>query len=110
VILSALLLAAASPAAVNDDIVVLAGKLRQVRVKANTKKRDGVLILTKCRMTRGSGDPEIDAIPCAVAQTCADERPTKAAVMQACLVEKSQERIDALVMERRAARERDAAK
>ena len=102
-ILSALLLA--SPVAVDDEIVVLASKLRTVKVRAITKKREGVLVLSKCRITRSSGDADIDAIPCAVAQLCADEKPTKTQVMQACIVEKSQERIDTLVLERRGARE-----
>lgn len=104
-IFAALLLATSAPTAVDDEIVVLAKKLGTVKVKVDTKKRQGVLVLTKCRLTRGSGDAAIDAIPCAVAQLCADEKPNKARVMEACVVEKSQERIDALALERRMARE-----
>ena len=107
---SALLLLAAAPASLapaDSEILVLAQKLHLLEVDVNAGKRDGMLYLRSCRVTRGSGDPAIDAIPCDTARQClaGAAPPTTRKALGTCVETLSEERIDAIAAERRAARE-----
>lgn len=107
--LSAILLLAAAAAAppADNEILVLAQKLRLLEVDVNAGKRDGMLYLRRCRVTRGSGDPAIDAIPCDTARQClaAASPPATRKELGICVERLSERRIDALAAERRAAQE-----
>ena len=107
-ILSAVLLlatAAASPPA-DNEILVLAQKLRLLEVDVDAGKRDGKLYIRRCRVTRGSGDPAIDTIPCDTARAClvTASPPTTRKELGVCVERLSERRIGALATERRAPR------
>jgi hypothetical protein len=101
-----LLATAAAPPPADNEILVLAQKLRLLEVDVNAGRRDGKLELRRCRVTRGSGDPTIDAIPCDTARRCLADAspPTTRKELGICVERLSERRIDALAAERRAAR------
>ena len=106
-ILSTLLLLAAAAPPADNEILVLAQKLRLLEVDVNAGKRDGMLYLRRCQVTRSSGDPAIDAIPCDTARQCLADAapPTTRKELGVCVERLSERRIDTLAAERRAARE-----
>jgi hypothetical protein len=57
--------ATASPPAVEQEIVVIAQRLRNWRARYAVRGSE-----MTCRTTRSTGDPEIDAIGCASLETC----------------------------------------
>ncbi|HEX8469059.1 MAG TPA: hypothetical protein VF620_14770 [Allosphingosinicella sp.] len=73
--------AAAEPASAENDIVIIGERIRKVKFRIKLDKAGRVV----CRITRSSGDSEIDGLACDTARPCV--RPdivTKAALM-ACL-------------------------
>ena len=87
----------------DPDIVVLASKLRRIDVDMKLKKRGGIVILSSCQVTRPSGEVELDAIPCGVAQQCLTEGMASKRQLVGCVEEKSNRKIDAIVAARREA-------
>lgn len=105
-ILLALLLQAAAlpPAEPEQEIVVMARRLQMIEVDIKAPKKAGLVTLKSCRITKPSNIAELDAIPCGVAQECvASGLPTRKA-LQACVEQRSGERLDAIVAARRGAR------
>lgn len=88
---------------IDPDIVVLANKLRRIDVDMKLKKRGGIVTLASCRVTRPSGEVELDAIPCGVAQQCMTEAVVSRRQLVACVEDKSNRKIDAIVAARREA-------
>ena len=74
----------------------LAGKLRKVRIATDVRYAKAGTRLRSCRVTTASGDAEIDAIPCAVTQECADRNPVGEREMAACTRDLGDMRIMAL--------------
>jgi len=66
------------------SINALAVKLRKVRVAVDVRYGKDHTDLRSCRVTASSGDAEIDAIPCAVTQECAERNPAGEREMAAC--------------------------
>ena len=98
-ILPLLLLQAAGQvvAPAEDEIVVLARKMRLIEVDIKAPKRRGKLELQRCRVTRPSGYAELDAIPCEAAAACMLDAPATRKQLSQCVEEKSQVRLDAVV-------------
>jgi len=106
----ALLLLAAAPAAdpsAENEIVVLARKMQMIEVDIKAPRRHGALVIDRCRVTKGSGDPELDAIPCDTAHQCMASAapPTTRRALSECVEDQSQVRLDAIAAARIAARE-----
>jgi hypothetical protein len=70
VIALALLAAVATqaPAAATPDIVVVADKLRKIRLSADSDDQGRI---TACRVTVSSGDTKLDAFACEATRACA---------------------------------------
>ncbi len=84
---SALMVALAAPGAqesptvaenTDSEIVVMAQLLDNTRVEWRAGERKGKRILKKCKVTRSSGDAEIDAIVCKSVEACVQLIPLKA--------------------------------
>ena len=108
--LGALLLLAAAPAPASEadnEILVLARKMQMIEVDIKAPRRKGALVIERCRVTKGSDDPELDAIPCDMAHQCMANAapPTTRRALSNCVEAQSQVRLDAIAAERRAARE-----
>lgn len=82
---------AASPPS-DAEIVVMARKMRMLRVSVKAPKRNGKLVLQRCNST---GNAAIDRIPCEVAQECIAEAPATRKQLAQCIEERSQPRLDA---------------
>jgi hypothetical protein len=100
----ALLLAlAAQPAAVppssENDIVIIGQKVRKMRFRIKLDKAGQIA----CRITRSSGDSEIDRLACDAARPCVRPDIVTKAAMEACL-EPRWAQIAELVVARRRAR------
>ena len=98
----ALQVATLQPSHDDAEIVVLARKLRQIQVDMKLGKQAGKMALRRCRLTRGSGEPELDAIPCDVAQQCIAEEAATRKQLETCVENRSNMRIDAILVARRA--------
>ena len=99
-ILSVLLMLQTAPPASppsEDEIVVIAQKMRLIEVDIKAPKRRGKLELQRCRVTRPTGRPELDAIPCEAATACMLDSPSTRKQLSQCVEEKSQVRLDAVV-------------
>jgi hypothetical protein len=86
--IAALLLLAAQPAlpaqaepAAENDIVVIGQRVRKIKFRIKLDKRGQVA----CRITRSSGDPEIDGFACDAARPCVRPDIVTKAAMEACL-------------------------
>ncbi len=90
-------LQAAKPIPSEEEIVVLAQKMRLIEVDIKAPKRGGKLVLQRCRVTRPSGRAELDAVPCDTAQACMLDAPATRKQLSQCVEEKSQLRLDAIV-------------
>jgi hypothetical protein len=75
------------------DIVVIGRRARAVRWDWRVDKGGR---LTKCKITRSSGDKDIDQIGCEATRRCAAGGIRKAAPMKACIVPVRNELIRAL--------------
>lgn len=103
--LSLMAAAAASPAAsADDEIMVIARKMRFIKVDIKAPTRNGHLVLERCRVSRSSGDAELDAVPCEVTQACMTSNTETRKVLRQCVEQRSQVRLDEIAARRRAAR------
>ncbi|WP_439568502.1 hypothetical protein [Sphingopyxis sp.] len=103
VILTAMQTAAPPPPVTEEEILVVAGKMRSIEVDIKAPKRSGIVTLERCRVTKPSGYAELDAIPCGVAQQCVAEKLTSRKALTACVEQRSNDRLDAVLTAWRAA-------
>jgi hypothetical protein len=61
-------MAASAPAAATPDIVVVAEKLRKIRLSADSDDQGRI---TACRVTVSSGDAKLDGYACEATRVCA---------------------------------------
>lgn len=73
--------AQAPPAVGGNDIVVIGRKVRKLKFRIKLDKAGKVA----CRITRSSGDPEIDRLACDTARPCVRPDIVTKAAMEACL-------------------------
>ena len=92
---------AASAGQDDQDILVIARKLRRINVNMKLVKWDGAMVLRRCEVTRASGEAELDAIPCAIAEACVAEGVNTRKQLVACVEDKSNRRINAIIAARR---------
>ena len=103
--------AAAPPAEAENEIVVLGRQLAETRADYTTRLRNGVMTIRRCKVTRSSGDRQLDKVVCQAIRECAKHIPVDArngdALPEffACNQERSMARALAL-MERRDKREK----
>jgi hypothetical protein len=84
ILLAALALAAApeaSPPPPENDILIIGERVRKIKFRIKLDKAGQVA----CRITRSSGDPEIDRLACDAARPCVRPDIVTKAAMQACL-------------------------
>jgi hypothetical protein len=104
-ILPILLMLQTSPAFnAEEEIIVVSRQLRMIKVDLKADKRSAGMALRTCRIVRGSGQTDLDAIPCGVAQQCVDDGVPTRRELKACVEDKSTDRINAVLAARRAAR------
>jgi len=84
--------------------VVMARKMRMIRVSVKAPKRSGKLVLQRCGIDNSTGNAAIDAIPCQVAQECMADAPITRKQLAQCIEERSQPRLDAALAAWKAAR------
>jgi hypothetical protein len=98
ILLAALALAvptdAASPS--QADIVIIGQRVRKLKFRIKLDRAGRVV----CRITRTSGDPEIDGLACDTARPCVRSDIVTKAAMMACLTPRW-ERLAAQIAERR---------
>lgn len=87
-----------------EEIIVVARQLRLIRVDLKTDKHKQGMTLQRCRIVRGSGRADLDAIPCDVAQQCVADGVATRNALKSCVEDKSTDRINAVLAARRAAR------
>ena len=58
-----------------NEIVVLAERLAQTRVEWTTRQRGGAMAIRRCKVTRSSGERELDAMLCKSLRHCAPHIP-----------------------------------
>lgn len=107
-----LLLQGAAPAAqppVESEIVVLAERLRTVRISPGVKIRKGVVTTGTCKVKRSSGDAEIDALACDAVELCATRPAPSRKDFNTCVKTEALASIERLVAERRAQAANDRA-
>jgi len=85
----------AAPPPSDAEIVVMARKMRMLRVSVKAPKRNGKLVLQRCGIDNSTGNAAIDRIPCEVAQECIAEAPATRKQLAQCIEERSQPRLDA---------------
>jgi hypothetical protein len=85
----------------SQEIVVIGRRARGVRWDWRVNKLGQ---LTKCKITKSSGDPEIDQIGCEATRQCAASGLRKKRQMEACIVSARRQLIIALAERRGAAR------
>jgi hypothetical protein len=88
--------ASAAPPAAENDIVVIGQKVRKLKFRIRLDAAGKVV----CRITRSSGDAEIDSLACAAARPCVTPDIVTEAAMTACL-EPRWARLPAQIAERR---------
>lgn len=93
-----------TPPPTEEEIVVIAQKMRFIEVDMQAVKRRGKLVLRRCRISRPSGFAEIDSVPCDVAQACMADAPASRKALALCVEQRSQTRLDQIVADWRAAR------
>lgn len=100
--IAALLLIAAQPVAVappaENDIVIIGQKVRKIKFRIKLDKAGQVA----CRITRSSGDADIDSLACDTARPCVRPDIVTEAAMTACL-EPRWAQLPARIAERRRA-------
>lgn len=75
-----------------DTIVILGKRLKDVRFKGSVGKRGQV----RCKISRSSGDPAIDAIPCHAVRECAARNLRMTSEIEACMGERLNVHLQAL--------------
>jgi hypothetical protein len=86
------------PGAMENDIVVIGQRVRKLKFRIKLDKAGRVA----CRITRSSGDPEIDRLACDAARPCVRPDTVTKAAMTACLEPRWAE-LPARIAERRRA-------
>jgi hypothetical protein len=87
---------AAEPASAENDIVIIGQRVRKLKFRIKLDKAGRVV----CRITRRSGDPEIDGLACDAARPCVRPDIVTKAAMNACL-EPRWAKLPAQIAERR---------
>lgn len=95
--------AAGAPA--EAEIVVIGRKARAVRWDYHVDKNREV---TMCRVTKSSGDPDVDGLGCEATRQCASRGLRSSAQMKACIIPVRRELIAALADARAEERARKA--
>jgi hypothetical protein len=90
--------AEAAPVAAEEDIVVTGERIRKLKFRIKLDKAGR----TVCRVTRSSGDREIDGLACDTARPCVRPDIVTKAAMEACLAPRWAQ-LPALIAERRRA-------
>ena len=104
-ILPILLMLQASPTFnAEQEIIVVARQLRMIKVDLKTDKSKDGMRLRSCRILHGSGQSDIDAIPCGVAQQCVEDGAPSRRVLKDCVEDRSTARINLVLAARRMAR------
>ncbi|WP_313540203.1 hypothetical protein [Sphingomonas sp.] len=88
-----------------EEIIVVSRQLRMIKVDLKTDRRDHGISLRSCRILRGSGHSDLDAIPCGVAEQCVEDGVASRRVLKDCVEDKSTDRINAVLAARRALHE-----
>ncbi len=91
-----------APPPSEDEIVVIAQKMRLIEVDMKAGKRRGKMELRRCRVTRPSGRAELDVVPCEAAAQCITDGVASRKQLATCVEERSNLRLDAIVAEWRA--------
>ena len=83
IFVASLLLAQAAVAApptpeAENEIVVLAQRLAATEVDWSTRLRDGAMTIRRCKVTRSSGDRELDKVVCQSMRECVSQIPAGA--------------------------------
>jgi hypothetical protein len=90
-----------------QEIVVLAQKLKSTRFVWKASDKTGVWKLTTCKVRKSSGDKDVDAISCRAVADCLVAIPLGAKTLppafQECLGERRSKLIEALAARRTAA-------
>lgn len=93
---------AAQPPAYNE-IVVIAQRMRSLRLSPGVKIRKGVVTTTSgCKIKRSSGDTAIDALACDAVALCATRTQPSRKTFNACVEEEAVTAIRLLLAERKA--------
>lgn len=77
--------ATAQTSSYEDEIVVIAQKLDKLKISYKGGKRDGIIIVKKCRVKQSSGDAGVDAIGCQAVNYCVDQRLSKSSEFNKCV-------------------------
>ena len=80
-----------------EEIVVIARKMRQIEVDIKLGRKGGLVSLRACRITRGSGRAELDLVPCEMAQICLADGVTARKALVQCVETRSEARADAIL-------------
>ncbi|HEX8626412.1 MAG TPA: hypothetical protein VF782_15220 [Allosphingosinicella sp.] len=88
--------AAVRPVVAENDIVIIGQRVRKIKFRIKLEKAGKVV----CRITRSSGDPEIDSLACDAARPCVRPDIVTKAAMNACLAPRWTE-LPAKIAERR---------
>lgn len=80
-----------------EDIVVVARKMRFIDVRIVAPRRKGQLVLRHCSLSRPSGYAVLDAIPCDAARECILEKPLNRKILLRCVEQRSNARVDAII-------------
>jgi hypothetical protein len=88
--------AEAAPAVAENDIVVIGERVRKIKFRIRSDQAGKI----SCRITRSSGDPEIDGLACDAARPCVRPDIVTPAAMTACL-ESRWTQLPAQIAERR---------
>jgi hypothetical protein len=88
-----------------EEIIVVSRQLRMIKVDLKTDKSSDGMALRNCRILRSSGQTDLDAIPCGVAQQCVEAGVPTRRELKACVEDRSTDRINAVLAARRAARD-----
>ena len=78
---------AAEPAPAGNDIVVIGQRVRKVKFRIRLDKKGKAA----CRITRSSGDPEIDGMACDTARPCVRPDIVTEVAITACLTRRWEE-------------------
>ncbi|CAN5234927.1 hypothetical protein BH09PSE3_BH09PSE3_12800 [soil metagenome] len=106
----ALMLAVATPVpeasgVEGADIVVLARKLRALRISLSASKKNGVFAAQSCKVIKSTEDAEIDAIGCAAPAHCSTPGFPTQALFVDCIKTWGHEQIVTLAERRSLARD-----
>ncbi len=86
-----------------EEIIVVSRQLRMIKVDLKTDKGKDGLHLRSCRILRGSGHGDLDAIPCGVAEQCVADGVPSRRVLKDCVEDRSTSRINMVLASRRMA-------